>query len=322
MQVISVYAPIQHQLSLVEEKIRSVSNTPSPILNELLGYALNISGKRIRPALALLASQISPNDSDDKPVTMATAAELLHAATLIHDDMVDDSDTRHGRATIGSIWGKDVAVLLGDYVFAASTTFVCDTGSLRVIRRFSETLRELSDGELHERLTSFDLSQTREDYWIRIYNKTASLFSTAAFSGAILGGSDEGDIAAIEGYGRNLGMAFQIVDDILDFQGTQEETGKPVGADLLHGTLTLPSILLLERYPKDNPIRGIFEDPDSEGSLKRVLDMIRNSTIIEESYEVARGFIDEARRCLDPVPESSSRQALLDLLDYVFQRRS
>ncbi len=322
MQVSSIYEPIQSQLSLVEEKIRGLVDTSSPLLNELLDYVLCISGKRIRPAVTLLASQLQPHDRIEKPIAMSTGVELLHVATLVHDDTVDDSDTRRGRATLGSVWGKEVAVLIGDYVFAASTTFVCDTGAIRIIRRFSETLMELSSGELHERLLSFNWRQTREDYWSRIYNKTASLFTTASLSGAILGGSDEKIVKAMEDYGRNLGMAFQIVDDILDFQGTQEEIGKPVGGDLLHGTLTLPGLILLERYPNDNPIQALFQDSHSEEHLKRALEMIHDSTVIQESYKVAEDYIDESRRALDCVDAGSCRRALLDLLDYVLERRN
>ena len=322
MNIASIYSPIKDQMARIEEKIVQIGQTPTAGLNEILHYVLNISGKRLRPAVALLTSQIVPNKDYEKPVLMATAIELLHIATLIHDDTVDNSDTRHGKATIGSIWGKDVAVLLGDYVFAASTTFVCETGNIRVISRFSETLKELSEGEIHERLTSFDLEQTRDDYWRRIYNKTASLFSTAAQSGAILSGLNEEYINALKCYGKNLGIAFQIVDDILDFEGTEEEIGKPVGADLIHGTLTLPSIILLERYPKNNPIQDIFNGVNPEENLKIALDQIRSSSIIQESYTIAEEFITKANKALKKLPPGVSKNSLLDLLDYVLHRNS
>ena len=322
MNIASIYSPIKDQMALAEEKIIQVGQTSTTGLNELLNYILNVSGKRLRPAVALLTSQIFLNDDYEKPVLMATAVELLHIATLIHDDTVDNSDTRHGKATIGNIWGKDVAVLLGDYVFAASTTFVCETGNIRVISRFSETLKELSEGEIHERLTSFDLEQTRDDYWRRIYNKTASLFSTAAQAGAILSNLNEEYINALECYGRNLGMAFQIVDDILDFEGTEEEIGKPVGADLIQGTLTLPSIILLERYPKNNPVEDIFKGVNPEENLEIALDQIRSSSIIQQSYKIAQEYIDKANNALKKLPPGVSKNSLLDLLGYVLHRNS
>lgn len=321
LKVISIYEPIQDQLDSVEKKIRGLSNEQFPILNELLDYVFNLSGKRIRPALTLLASQLVPHDRVEKPIIMSTAVELLHVATLIHDDTVDNSDTRHGRATIGSLWGKNIAVLLGDYVFATSTTFVCDTGNPSIIRRFSETLMELSSGELYELLGSFNWRQSREDYMNRIYGKTACLFSTAALSGAILGGFEEEWVKSLESYGRNLGMAFQVVDDILDFEGTTEEVGKPVGCDLLHGVLTLPSIMLLEQFPDNNPIKALFEDHESQEHLNRALEMVHNSSAIKDSYKVAEDFADRARSALKEIPDSDSKRSMLDLCSYILERR-
>ena len=320
MQALSIYEPIQGELAEVEESFRGVTDNSFPFLSELLNYVLDVGGKRVRPAITLLASRLHPNQGKE-PIIMAAAVELLHAATLIHDDTVDNSDTRRGRATVSSLWGRDVAVLLGDYVFAASATFVCDTNNIRVIRRFSETLMELSNGELYELSAAYNWHQTREDYWKRIYNKTASLFSTAAKTGAILSDSPEEWVQALESYGCNLGMAFQVVDDILDFQGTEEEVGKPVGNDLLQGTLTLPSFLLMERYHNDNPIPALFQDPKSDENLKRVVEMIQDSSIIEDSYAVAREFVEKARSALDGISDSVYRRSLLDMLTYVLERR-
>ena len=205
----SIYAPIQHQLTLVEERLRGLSQTDTPYLEPLLDYVMANGGKRIRPAITLLAADFYPHQWDH-PITMAAAVELLHVATLIHDDTVDNSDMRRGKATVSNLWGQHVAVLFGDYVFATSATFVCDTGNVRVIRRFSESIMDLASGELIEFFTSFDAKQARELYNDRIYRKTASLFCTAAESGAILGGAPEPQIRALHDYGYNIGMAFQI----------------------------------------------------------------------------------------------------------------
>ncbi len=320
MQALSIYEPIQGELAEVEQNLRGLTDNSFPSLSELLKYVLDTPGKRIRPAIALLASHLHPHQGN-LPVTIATAVELLHVATLIHDDTVDNSDTRRGRATIGNLWGREVAVLLGDYVLAASATLMCDANDIRVIRRFSETLMDLSSGELSELLAAYDWRQTREEYWKRIYKKTASLFSTAAECGAILNGSPEEWVQALECYGRNLGMAFQIVDDILDFEGTSEEVGKPVCNDLLQGTLTLPSIILMERHPDDNPVPALFKDRKPDENLKGILEMIHNSSIIQDSYQVAEEFAQKARHALEVLPDSLYRRALLDLLDYVVERR-
>jgi heptaprenyl diphosphate synthase/octaprenyl-diphosphate synthase len=254
---------------------------------------------------------------------MATAVELLHIATLIHDDTVDNSDFRRGRATISSMFGKDIAVLVGDYVFASSATFVCDTGHVGVIRRFSETIMELSSGELMERVNSRNASQTLDDYHNRIYSKTASLFSMAGETGATLSGAPGNVIATLKEYALELGMAFQIVDDILDFQGSEEEIGKPVGSDLAHGIMTLPAFIALERHPHDNPIKAYFNGHgEDEAQLQKAVDMCSQPEIIDTAYSEASRRCEVARKALHTLPKTPSRQALDDLLDYIVVRRS
>jgi len=324
LNTLSLYGQIQDELEAVEEKLGAIgmkSSVAEPsLLMELLGHILEAPGKRTRPAITILASKFHPYDHD-LPVIMAAAVELLHIATLIHDDMVDNSPTRRGKATVSSKWGENVAVLLGDYVFATSATIVCDTKNVRVIRRFSETIMELSSGELSEISASFNWNIPRESYWQRIYDKTASLFSTAAESGAVLSGAPENLVQSLKSYGYNLGMAFQIVDDILDFQGTEDEVGKPVGNDLLQGTITLPSILLMERYPNDNPIKKLFESVEKDDNLKRVIEMIQNSDIIPQSYSVAADLSHKATQALETLPDSSYKRSLADLAAYVMERR-
>ena len=324
MNTLSLYELIQDEIEAVEEKLSAIGRQNSiaepSLLMELLGHILEAPGKRTRPAITILASKFHPYDHN-LPIIMAGAVELLHIATLIHDDMVDNSPTRRGKATVSSKWGENVAVLLGDYVFATSATMVCDTNNVRVIRRFSETIMELSSGELSEISAAFNWNIPRESYWQRIYDKTASLFSTAAESGAVLSGAPEGLVQALKSYGYNLGMAFQIVDDILDFQGTEEDMGKPVGNDLLQGTITLPSILLMERYPDDNPIKKLFENVENDGNLKRAIEMIQNSDIIPQSYSVAADLCRKATDALETLPDSSYKRSLGDLAAYVTERR-
>ena len=315
-----IYEPIQAQLAQVDSQLRTLATQSHPLLTELLAHLTISSGKRLRPAITLLASRFHSNE-EDMPVTMAAAVELLHIASLVHDDTVDNSSLRRGVATASSIWGQSIAVQLGDYVFATSGTLVCDTNNLRVIRRFSDTIMELSTGELMESFDAFKWDRTYEQYKERIYNKTASLFRTAAESGAVLSGAPEATVQALTQYGYSLGMAFQIVDDILDFDSTQQEMGKPVGHDLLEGTLTLPALLLLERYPDDNPVIKLFQGEDPEANRQRALEMVHSSTIIEDSYAVARQFLDEATSALEPIPDTPERQSLLDLASYVMERR-
>ena len=229
---------------------------------------------------------------------------------------------RRGRATLNSLWGRNAAVLAGDYIFAKSATYVCDTGDIRVIRRFSETIMELSTGELQEMSEAYNGAQTMEQYLERIYNKTASLFTTACQSGAILSGAPDEQVAALREYGYNLGMAFQIMDDILDFEASEEDVGKPVGSDLSHGTITLPAIIALRRQPEDNPILTLFDSPEDARSLSLAVEFILGSAAIEESYAVASDYCRAARRQLDGIPDTPARASLEELADYVMAMRA
>ncbi len=315
-----IYGPVQERLTRVENRLRDMANVDFPFLSDLLSHVYCSSGKRVRPAITLLASCFHPHD-ELKSEIMATAIELLHIATLIHDDTVDESDFRRGRTTISSMFGKDIAVLVGDYVFASSATLVCDIGHIGIIRRFSETIMDLSDGELRERISVYDPEQSLDDYYKRIYCKTASLFAVSGEAAATISGATDEHIAALKEYACQLGMAFQIVDDILDFEGTQEETGKPVGSDLAHGIMTLPTFIALERNSAGKPVKAYFEDRNNGALLKEAVDMIRQPEIIAEAYAEASRRCETARDALRTMPESTSRDSLELLLDYVVRRR-
>lgn len=321
-QAAAIYAPVRAELAQVEAKLLALSDTAIreiPELAPLLNHVLSHGGKRVRPALTLLAANFFPQDAE-KPLNMATGVELLHLATLIHDDTVDDADLRRGSASVSGRWGKQVAVLFGDYLFAASATLVCDTGNLRVVRRFAATIMELASGEIIEYFNTFNPQQALARYYDRIYRKTASLFCTAAETGAALSGAAEAQVQALRDYGYNIGMAFQIVDDLLDLQGEERELGKPVGNDLLQGVLTLPTILLRERYPADNPIPALFQNPQQDGNLRRALDLIHNSTIIPDCFAIVRDYCDRANRALTLLPPGPCRDSLESLADYVRER--
>jgi geranylgeranyl pyrophosphate synthase len=324
LQTVAIYAPVVAELARVEERLRGVCETDIADLNPLLDYALSSGGKRVRPALTLLSAGFHQRGGD-RSLTMAAAVELLHLATLIHDDTVDNAGMRRGKPTINKLYGNHVAVLLGDYLFATSATFVCDTGVIRVIRRFSETIMELASGQLIEFFATFDPSKARRLYDERIYRKTASLFRTSAETGAVLSGAPEEQVQALRQYGYNVGMAFQIVDDLLDIQGDASEIGKPVGNDLLQGVLTLPTIMLMERYPDDHPIDALFASITNGGSdvdclLQKSLDMIDGSSIVPDCFAVIRGYCAEAAAALDDLTDCPPRRSLLEMVDYIRER--
>ena len=315
-----IYAPIREDLARVEEKLRTVSQVDSPHLAELLDHSLKSTGKKIRPTLTLLSGKLY-NYNPDHLLPMATAVEIMHTATLVHDDSIDKSLVRRGQPTVNKLWGEEKAVLLGDYLFAQAGALTATTGNLRAIKLFADTLKTISSGELNQAFNAFNLEQSRQQYFQRASQKTAALFIMATESGAALSQAPEAAIQILVEYGFNLGIAFQIIDDILDFIGTEKELGKPVGSDLAQGTITLPSILLLEYYPEDNPVKRLFENREELGSIKRAIDLIRNSPIIEECYQVALDYCAKATRNLKQLPDNACRQSLIALADYIVRRR-
>ena len=305
---------------MVDEKLVSFARVDFPWVAEPLAYVLESSGKRVRPGLTLLAGRFYRYDLETL-IPMATAIELFHNATLVHDDAVDKAMLRRGKSAVNSLWGEGIAVLLGDYLFSLAADLVCSIGNFRVMSMFAKTLTEISSGQLRETFGAYSWRQDRESYYEQIYSKTASLFAAATGSGAVLSEAPDEAIEALTSYGNNLGMAFQVVDDVLDFIGDEGEMGKPVGSDLLHGTLTLPIILLMEQYQQDNVLKELSEKPGDQAEVARVIEMVRNSPILEECYRIAAGFSSQACRALEGLPENASRRSLRELADYIVERR-
>ena len=320
MELSKIYEPVQEDLAKVEDRLRSVSEVDFPHLSEMLDYSLRSNGKRIRPILTLLSGKFY-NYNLDYLLPMATAVEVMHTATLVHDDAIDKSLVRRRRATVYKVWGEDEAVLLGDYLFAEAGALTAATQNLRAIKLFAATLKAISSGELNQAFNAFNLEQSRSQYFQRVSKKTAALFSMATESGAALSQAPEESIQILIEYGYNLGIAFQIVDDILDVIGTEEEMGKPVGSDLAQGTLTLPAMLLLEYYPEDNPVKKLFQDRSRQENIGLAMELIRNSSITQECYKVASDYCARACHNLNLLPHNAARQALVDLADYVLSRR-
>ena len=320
MQLSTIYAPVQEDLVKVENELESVSKVDFTWLAELLNYSLSSGGKGIRPALTLLSGKFYHYNLDTL-LPMATAVEVLHIATLVHDDAIDKSAVRRGKPTLYKVWGEDKAILLGDYLFAKAGELTATTQNLRAIKLFAQTLRTISTGELAQTFSAFSLEQTYEQYVQRISRKTAALFILATESGGALSEAPEESIKILNEYGYNLGIAFQIVDDILDFVGTEEDLGKPIGSDLAQGTLTLPAMLLLERFPEDNPVKKIFQNEDRQKNIKLAIELVRSLSIIEECYRIASDYCAKACHNLNLLPDNASRQALENLADYVVSRK-
>ena len=320
MELSEIYEPIKEDLAKVEDSLRSVRDVDLPWLVEPLDYCLRGGGKRIRPILALLSGRVYKYEPD-LLLLLSMAVELTHLATLVHDDTIDNSAVRWGRPTVNKLWGIEMAVLLGDYLFAKGGELTASTGNIRVVRLLSQTLMIITGGELGQAYYAFNLEQTFDNYIQRISSKTASLFVFATESGAILSQAPEESIQILRNYGYNLGIAFQIVDDILDFISTEEELGKPVASDLAQGTFTLPAMLLVERYPEDNPVKRLFEGGDKEENTRQAIELIHSSIIIQECFSVASDYCTKACQRLDQLPDTVYRQALFNLANYIIARQ-
>ncbi|PVV84305.1 polyprenyl synthetase family protein [Dehalogenimonas alkenigignens] len=323
MDLKTLYAPVARDLADVETNFNELADywkAEFPELHDMLRHIL-VGGKILRPALTFMAGRCIDGQSK-KILNMATANELMHIATLVHDDAIDRADTRRGRLTVNKLWGTEKAILLGDFLFARAGEFAASTDNLRVTKLFSQTLGIIAVGELRQARDIYSSDQGMEKYLQRIAGKTAALLKMSAESGAILAGGNEAQIEALAGYGYNLGMAFQIVDDILDFIGTEAELGKPVGSDLRQGTVTLPALLLIQKHPSDNPVSDFLAGKDREGNIARAIKLIKSEGLIEESYKLAESFSGKAISLLEGLPDNACRRGLSALADYLVRRRN
>jgi len=305
----------------VEEKMRAGIAARYSDLQAVVDYLVGAGGKRLRPALTLMASNFYPVDAD-KSYSLAASVELLHTATLVHDDLIDNSLFRRGMPTLNASWTPGATILTGDYLFARSAGLAAETESVRIVTIFSQTLMTIVGGELQQMFSDGHGSiPTEEEYHQRIYAKTASLFAAGTESGGILCGASEAEIKALRDYGYHLGMAFQIMDDILDFQGDEDRIGKPAANDLRQGIATLPVMLFAEKSPKHPTIlKAVNREPVSDADMMAVVQQIRDSGSIEEALKEARRFIRQAQASLEILPDNQYRAAMLGLAQYTIDR--
>jgi len=321
LEVIPILEIIHEELERVERKMREVSRTEYEQLRATLDYLLGSGGKRLRSALVLLSNKSYPTDPE-KVTCLAAAVETLHMATLVHDDLIDNAFLRRGNPTLNTLWNSAATVLTGDYLFARAAAFAAETESVRVVSIFAQTLMTICSGELKQIFGGDAARPTREYYYQRIYSKTASLFAASAETGALLGEAPEPEVQALRDYGYNLGMAFQIVDDILDFAGNEGDLGKPIGSDLRQGIVTLPTICFLEAHPKDEMVTRILSGRGKgDDEVQAAVEAIKESGAIESSTAEAREFATRSRAALSNLPHNEYRQAMLDLADFVVERR-
>ena len=314
MSINSILSPIQNELQAVEVRLRQAVSVEFEPLANVFEVLIGSGGKRIRPALAILATRFYPTDPD-KALTLAVTLELVHVATLIHDDLIDKSPLRRGSPTIGSRWSGTATVLAGDFLLARAADIASTVENFRVMSIFAKTLMDICEGEIRQDFGGAHWPPNREQYYRHIDSKTASLFTAATEGGAVLSGASETEIDALKAYGHNLGMAFQIADDILDFTSDERQLGKPVGSDLRQGTFTLPVFYFIDQDAHGSKIVDFLsEDMDA------LVEAIRTSPAIEASKTEARRFVQTAKDALGIFPDNQYRRVLFDLATYVVER--
>lgn len=310
---------VKDRMPQVERAMRDSSGAHNPQLGEVVDQLLTSGGKRVRPTLVILAGEMLRAPAD-RTVTLAAAIEMLHTATLVHDDLIDGASLRRGTPTVSSQWPAGATVLTGDYIFARAASLASKTGSLPIMESFADTLMTIVNGEINQ-LFQTDRGATRNEYYDRIYAKTASLFELASRGAGLLADCEETELAILQKFGYRVGAAFQIVDDVLDFIGEQQRVGKPVANDLRQGLVTLPTLRYLEIGEETDDLKVWLEHRNlPDVALEVIIDRIRSSNAIEDSLHEARDLIDQATASLEVFPPSTAREGLRDLANYIVQR--
>jgi geranylgeranyl pyrophosphate synthase len=318
---ITFFTSVQDQLHFVEQRIREQAGEEHhPDLRSALTHLLSSGGKRIRPTLGLLVGNML-GAPEEKLITLGASVELLHTATLVHDDLIDGALLRRGMPTLNARWSPAATVLTGDFLFARAAKLAAETDYLPLMKLFAETLATIVNGELTQMFSARGVIE-RENYYQRIYAKTASLFEMASLAATMVATEDEEMRASMKIFGYEVGMAFQIVDDILDFTGEESAVGKPIGSDLLNGLVTLPAIYYAESHPTDEDVVSLPEGGWKETErVQRLVDGIRQSSAIQQSMEEARQAVGRALKALHDAPECPERQALENLARFIVDRK-
>ncbi len=299
---------IQDKLSLVEERLLAEEPGQQNLITNSAHHLLQAGGKRIRATMCLLSAGIFDADLE-KSLSLAAGIEMLHTATLVHDDILDGSKLRRGKPTLNASQNVKLGLLIGDYFFARAANLVAETENLDIMTQFSETLMTILNGEVNQQFSLWQLD--RQGYIDRIYAKTGAMFVLASKSAAILAEADQDGLSAMERYGYHTGIAFQIADDVLDFTSNQTRLGKPVGSDLREGIFTLPVLLYAEQYPNDPDLNLLLEVQDADQpAIDRLITSIKTSGALEDALDEARIMVSNGQRALESIPHSTYMEAL------------
>ena len=316
----SLFTPVEADLQILADNLKQLVGNRHPILYAAAEHLFGAGGKRIRPAIVLLISRATMLNTDitARHRRLAEITEMIHTASLVHDDVVDESNVRRGVPTVHSLFGNRIAVLAGDFLFAQSSWYLANLNNLDVVKLLSEVIMDLAAGEIQQGLNRFDASLSTETYLQKSYYKTASLIANSSKAAGLISETSLETAEHLYSYGRHLGLSFQIVDDILDFTSSTDTLGKPAGSDLKSGNLTAPALYALEEKPDLEAL--IAREFAQGGDLEQALALIHDSRGIERARELAAHHAKLANEHISVLEPSESRQALMDLTDYVLSR--
>lgn len=321
VKTLDLFAGIGEDLVQVERAIEAALDTNDPLVGEVSTHLLKAGGKRIRPALVLLASRF-PGYKLETALPAAVAVELIHMATLVHDDVVDKASTRRGMPTVNARWSNQVSVLTGDYLFAKAFSLLAQTGNNRLVQIMADVVHLMSRGELHQSASYFQVDQSEADYLERIRAKTADFIAESCRLGALAGGGTEAEVEACYQYGLNVGLSFQIVDDLLDFMGSAGQVGKPVGGDLRTGILTMPVLHALQHSPHREELATLIASQEiSEADIETVKVWLEASGSFAYSRERADYYLQQALTQLNLLERLSTRDSLATVAEFVINRQ-
>ena len=314
---------VEDKLILVEERIKSKLSSQVDLVDEMTRYHLRTGGKRLRALLTLGSARLCGYQKGSRDVNLAACVELIHAATLMHDDVIDNGEIRRGKKTLNKIWGNQSSILVGDYLLSRCFEMMVEDGNLEVLKLLSSTSAEISQGEVLQLQHKSEVDMLEETYLKIISAKTASLFAASTKVGSILANKEKKIKDALEFYGKNLGLTFQIADDTLDYNSDLKFFGKEIGNDFYEGKITLPIILLYQKInqKEKDDLKRIFEKKNrDEKELKYILNLIKTNNIINDCYAKAQYFINFASNSLSIFAESKEKDILKKLTSFSLER--
>ncbi|MEX2460820.1 MAG: polyprenyl synthetase family protein [Paenibacillaceae bacterium] len=322
MKILDIYARLKKDMNYIEKELEKSIYSDYTIMRETSAHLLKAGGKRIRPVFVLLAGQFG-NYQLDQLKNVAVPMELIHMASLVHDDVIDDADTRRGQLTVKSKWDNRIAMYTGDYIFAKALGVVTQLANPLIHQVMSKAIVEMSIGEMEQIRFFFHTNQTVRDYLLRIKRKTALLIAISCQLGAIAANAPKSVVQKLYQFGYNVGMAFQIRDDILDLCGTEQQIGKPPGSDIKQGNITIPMLLALQEESLREPLLqeiARIQALDGQTDVSAFIRMIRNSKGIAKAEDMAARYIEKAIAALKELPDAQAKQDLIRIAYFVGNR--